>query len=68
MNLALDARKALKLTQQGMGDLLGVHRVTVAKWETTADVLPPVVRRLLWLALSHPRITKRALASLEDEP
>ncbi len=68
MNLALDARKALKLTQQGMGDLLGVHRVTVAKWETTTDVLPPVVRRLLWLALVHPRITKRALASLEDEP
>jgi transcriptional regulator with XRE-family HTH domain len=66
VNLAREAREALNLTQQDMGDLLGVHRVTVAKWET-GDDLPPVAKRLLWLALSHPRITKRALAKLTEE-
>lgn len=27
-------RKQLKFTQQNLADKLGVHRVTVAKWET----------------------------------
>ena len=29
-----ELRKRLKLTQQQLADKLGVHRVTVAEWET----------------------------------
>ena len=28
-----ELRKKLKMTQQGLADKLGVHRVTVAEWE-----------------------------------
>jgi transcriptional regulator with XRE-family HTH domain len=34
-------RQNQKLTQGGLADLLGVHRVTIAKWEAGDRGIPP---------------------------
>lgn len=36
-------RERLGLTQQEAADLLGVHRVTVARWETGACAMPRLI-------------------------
>jgi len=44
MNFDLKAwRERLGLTQQGAADLLGVHRVTVARWESGACAMPKLI-------------------------
>jgi DNA-binding transcriptional regulator YiaG len=44
-------RKRLKLKQEGFAKLVGVHRVTVARWETDAmSVTVPMERFLRLLA------------------
>lgn len=35
------ARRARSLSQQELADALRVHRVTVARWETGAIIIPP---------------------------
>lgn len=45
MSLA-DQRRAAGLTQQQAADLMGVDRVTVARWETGSQM--PVMARRLW--------------------
>jgi len=44
MNFDLKAwRERLGLTQQAAADLLGVHRVTVARWESGACAMPKLI-------------------------
>jgi transcriptional regulator with XRE-family HTH domain len=40
-------REALGLTQAQLADEIGVHRVTVAKWETGDRTIPEPVARLV---------------------
>jgi DNA-binding transcriptional regulator YiaG len=40
-------RKGLKLTQAGLAARLGVHRLTVSKWERGQHPVPPMAERLL---------------------
>ena len=57
-------RQALGLTQQQFADRLGVHKVTVAKWETDAQGMRGPAARLIALlgrsikasALHHPKL------------
>jgi len=53
------ARSQLGLSQQALADELGVHRVTVAKWEAGDRRIPNPVARLLERMLSDAR-PKRA--------
>jgi DNA-binding transcriptional regulator YiaG len=39
-------RSSLELSQVDFADLLGVHRVTIAKYETNARPIPKVVANL----------------------
>jgi transcriptional regulator with XRE-family HTH domain len=44
MNFDLKAwRERLGLTQEKAAELLGVHRVTVARWETGACAMPKLI-------------------------
>ena len=36
-------REKWQLTQEALAKLLGVHRVTVAKWESATRVIPPLL-------------------------
>ena len=57
-------RQALGLTQQQFADRLGVHKVTVAKWETDAQGMRGPAARLIALlgqsikarTLRHPKL------------
>ena len=40
-------RQKQKLTQGGLADLLGVHRVTIAKWEGETRGIPPFLNLAL---------------------
>jgi transcriptional regulator with XRE-family HTH domain len=40
-------REALGMTQAELADELGVHRVTVARWETGDRTIPEPVARLI---------------------
>ena len=40
-------RKKLKLTQAQLASQLGVHRLTVSKWERGQHPVPPMAHRLL---------------------
>jgi transcriptional regulator with XRE-family HTH domain len=42
-----EARKALRLTQKELAVELGVHAVTVARWETGARGIPEPVAKLV---------------------
>lgn len=42
-----DKRKAKGWTQKGLADFLGVHRVTVTRWETDDRKPHPVIMRFL---------------------
>src|SRR5690348_12248254 len=42
-----DLRASLNLTQQQLADIIGAQRVTVARWETGANVPRGVYRRML---------------------
>jgi transcriptional regulator with XRE-family HTH domain len=37
-------RLRLGLTQESAAELLGVHRVTIARWETGACAMPKLIR------------------------
>ena len=63
--LARSARRMSGLTQQGLADLLGIHRVTVSGWETGAQSPGPVARALLVLVLARPR---ESVATLRVAP
>jgi transcriptional regulator with XRE-family HTH domain len=57
-----------KLTQRGLGQLLGVSRTTVARWESGArktgrDLLPKIAEK----TGIAPRILRPDLAELLDE-
>lgn len=43
------ARLALGQTQRSLAALLGVNRVTVAKWELGRHRIPPAVAVVLWV-------------------
>jgi DNA-binding transcriptional regulator YiaG len=45
-------RQKWRLTQEALAGLLGVHRVTVAKWETGDRGIPPLLHLALE-ALEH---------------
>ena len=49
-------RKALGYTQGQLAELLGVHRVTVGKWEGGQ------------IAIEHPKMLSLALSTLERQP
>lgn len=40
-------RRALGLSQEGLAAAVGVHRVTVARWELGTHHVPPPVERLM---------------------
>ena len=40
-------REAAGLTQEALAALLGVHRVTIARWETGTRRIPEMAARLL---------------------
>ena len=46
-----EKRKAKRWTQQQLADMIGVHQVTVARWETDANKPHPAVIRLLRMLL-----------------
>lgn len=50
-------RKALRMTQQALADALGVHQVTVARWETGAREIPP------FLALALAQLKRQSQSS-----
>ena len=47
------ARKTLGLSQSKFAELLGVHLVTVKKWETGAQGLRTTSERLIRLLIAH---------------
>jgi len=49
-----DARTRLELTQQQLADALGVHRVSVARWESGAEEIPQAI------TLAVEALTRRA--------
>ncbi len=53
--LARGARARAGLTQQGMADLIGVHRITVARWESGEQAPDAPARALLRLIEARPR-------------
>lgn len=63
-------RQAMGLTQQQFADRLGVHKVTVAKWETDAQGMRGPAARLIALlgatALGRSGKQKRTRAKLRD--
>jgi len=40
-------RKKLKMSQQGFADKIGVHRVTVSRWESQSKRLSNLAKRQL---------------------
>ncbi|MFF4249469.1 helix-turn-helix domain-containing protein [Streptomyces sp. NPDC001822] len=64
-------RKADKLTQQQVADLLGVRRLAVARWET-GKVEPrephrqAYIRLLAGLAIKHPQSADPATGDLQE--
>jgi DNA-binding transcriptional regulator YiaG len=51
-------RKRLRITQARFAALVGVHVVTVKRWETKARRIPPTTARLIQL-LAAEQIAKR---------
>ena len=54
-------RKRLGLNQTELGKILGVHLVSVSRWETNVNPVPVVVARLVPL-LKRQRRTKKGAA------
>ncbi len=52
-------RKRLKLTQARFADLVGVHVVTVKRWETHARRIPPTTARLIRLLAAEQTAKRR---------
>jgi len=52
-------RRALGLTQGELADELGVHQVTVARWEVGMRRIPEPVARLVVRILANSRRRKR---------
>jgi DNA-binding transcriptional regulator YiaG len=50
-----EARRKLALTQAELAAEIGVHPVTVAKWEADMIVVPKPIERLLQLLVLHHR-------------
>jgi transcriptional regulator with XRE-family HTH domain len=40
-------RKALGLTQRTLAERIGVHRITIAKWETGVEPIPKSIALLI---------------------
>jgi DNA-binding transcriptional regulator YiaG len=52
-------RKQLALTQSELADTIGVHAMTVSKWETGVHKIPGPVVKLLQRMLAERSATKR---------
>lgn len=61
-----DVRIGLGLTQEQLGERLGVHRVTVARWESGARVIPLRTIEALQLLAGDSRLM-RVIGRLIDE-
>lgn len=66
--LALAARTRSGLTQRGFADLLGVNRVTVARWESGSRPPGPVATALLTVIEAMPAEVVTALRRASSEP
>lgn len=49
----------LRLTQEALAEELGVHRVTLAKWEIGTHAIPAPVAKLLELLVAAKKKRKR---------
>ena len=61
-----NVRHRLALTQQQLGEKLGVHRVTIAKWEASAAPIPRAI--MLAVAGLAPPLASRARRSARERP
>jgi DNA-binding transcriptional regulator YiaG len=52
-------RKRLRLTQARFANLVGVHLVTVKRWETHARRIPPTTARLIRLLAAEQTAKRR---------
>jgi transcriptional regulator with XRE-family HTH domain len=51
-------RRALKLRQEDLAELLGVHHLTISNYERGAAVVPKLISLALW-AIEHGAIATR---------
>lgn len=52
-------REAMKLSQQALADELGVHMMTVSRWERGARAIPEPVARLVERLATDRRVKKK---------
>jgi transcriptional regulator with XRE-family HTH domain len=63
-----EARQVLVLTQEGLAELLGVARPTIAKWESDGDNhLPRWAQKALRVQVGIDRLRRELRGELEGE-
>ena len=64
----LYARRELGMSQDELGEFLGVTRVTLGRWENGLAGTPKSVERLMRVLISAPKEERKAMIDKTDKP